>query len=125
MLAKQHRLASGRDFRAVFTGGTTYTHRLLVLKVLPRRDDRPSRFGFSASAKLGAVAKNRAKRVLREAVRLLCGRLQQSGYDAVLIARPPMVKTGLAEVMRVVEGLFRKAGRLGVGERAEGNRPGG
>lgn len=112
-MPKEHRLTSRRDFKAVFDRGGTYVQRLLVLKVLQKRKEEPARFAFSASSKAGkAVQRNRAKRLIREAVRLLDGQIRQTGYDAVLIARPPVVNLGLAEVSRVVEELFRKAGLL-------------
>jgi ribonuclease P protein component len=113
VLQKEHRLTSGRDFKAIFAGGKAFTNRLIVLKVMPSRDEQPSRFGFLTSSKLGkSVVRNRAKRLLREAVRLLQGRLQQTGYDAVLIARPGVPEASFEVVSKAVEELFRKAGRL-------------
>ena len=112
MLPRQHRLASSRDFKTVFASGRTYVHRLFILKVLPTAGERPTRFAFSTSAKLGkAVARNRAKRLLREAVRLLGGRVRQ-GRDVVLVARPPMRDAKLGEVLRAVEELFQKVSLL-------------
>ncbi|HUV05970.1 MAG TPA: ribonuclease P protein component [Armatimonadota bacterium] len=118
MLSRQHRLASSRDFKIVFADGRTYVHRLFILKVLPTAEEQPSRFAFSTSAKLGsAVVRNRAKRLLREAVRLLGSRVKQRGRDAVLIARPPMRDAKLGEVLRAVEEQFQKAGLLEDSER--------
>ncbi|MCX6374933.1 MAG: ribonuclease P protein component, partial [Armatimonadetes bacterium] len=113
VLQKQHRLTRTRDFKATFAGGRTFVHRLIVLKVLDREDERPSRFGFVVSANLGkAVSRNRARRLLREAVRLLGDRVQPSGCDAVLIARRPAREADFAEASQAVELLFRKAGLL-------------
>lgn len=113
MLPRQHRLASSRDFRRVFADGRTYVHRLFILKVLPTAEEQPSRFAFSTSAKLGkAVVRNRAKRLLGEAVRLLGGQVKQRGRDVVLVARPPIWDARLDEILRAVEELFRKAGLL-------------
>lgn len=120
MLAKEHRLTSSRDFKAVYAGGRTYVHRLLVLKVLPRNREQPSRFGFSTSSKLGnAVVRNRAKRMLREVVRLMGERVKQQGRDAILIARPPVREARMEDIRRVVEELFRKAGLLEPPDRIE------
>jgi len=122
VLPKQRRLTSSREFKAVFAGGRAYSHRLLVLKVLRAKGEQPGRYAFTTSAKIGkAVSRNRARRVLGEAVRLLRDRLEPCGYDAVLIARPPMREANLAEVSRVVEELFRKAGLFRTRERAEEN----
>ena len=113
MLQKQHRLTSRRDFKTAFAGGRTYVHKLLVMKVLPTSGERPSRFAFSASAAMGnAAIRNRARRLLRESVRLLGSQLKQRGYDVVLIARPPVCDVGLAEVDQAVRELSRKAGLL-------------
>lgn len=113
MLTRQHRLGSSREFKAVFSGGKTYAHRLLILKVLPTASDKPSRFAFSSSAKLGnSVARNRAKRLLRESLRLMKGRVKLYGYDAILIARPSSRDAHITEVRRAVESLLREAGML-------------
>lgn len=113
MLPKRRRLTRGRDFKTVFSGGRTYVHKLIVLKVLPKRRDQVSRFGFVTSSQLGkAVLRNRAKRLLREAVRLLSDKIEPKGYDAVLVARPPMREVGVAEVSRAVEKLFERAGLI-------------
>lgn len=118
-MPKEHRLTSSRDFKAVFAGGRTYVHRLIVLKVLPKSRNLPSRFGFSTSSKLGhAVVRNRAKRLLREAVRLEGERVAQVGRDVVLIARPPIREARLDDVRRAIEELFRKAGLLAAMEQA-------
>jgi ribonuclease P protein component len=53
------------------------------------RDDRPLvRAGFTATRRIGgAVVRNRAKRRMREAARLLLPQLARPGFDYVFIAR--------------------------------------
>lgn len=52
------------------------------------RDEAPARFGFTATKKLGnAVVRNRIRRRLREAVRLVAPEQARAGCDYVLIAR--------------------------------------
>lgn len=113
MLQKQQRLTRRREFKAVFAGGRTYVHRLLILKVLRRRDEQPGRFGFVTSANVGkAVVRNRAKRLIREAVRLLGDQTRSTGSDIVIIARPPAREATFAEISQAIQELFRKAGLL-------------
>ena len=121
MLRKEQRLTRRGDFKATFAGGKTCVHRLLVMRSLRRRDERPTRFGFVTSANLGkAVTRNRAKRLIREAVRLLGERVSPSGHDVVFIARPPIRDAAFADVSRAVEDLLWRGGLLsGRGSAAE------
>lgn len=60
-----------------------------LLQARNRGDDGPARVGFTCSKKLGnAVARNRAKRRLREVARLGLPGLARAGWDYVLIGRP-------------------------------------
>lgn len=61
----------------------------VVIQARPRDDDRPLvRAGFTATKRIGgAVQRNRAKRRMREAARLLLPDLGRPGFDYVFIAR--------------------------------------
>jgi ribonuclease P protein component len=61
-----------------------------LLQARARDDGKPTvRVGFTASKKIGnAVARNRAKRRLREVMRAVLPKLAQPGWDYVLVARP-------------------------------------
>jgi ribonuclease P protein component len=59
-----------------------------VIQIRPRNDDGPMRVGFTCSKKVGnAVARNRAKRRLREIARLVLPQHGADGTDYVLIGR--------------------------------------
>jgi ribonuclease P protein component len=61
----------------------------LGLQAHDRADAGPVRVGFTCSKKVGnAVARNRAKRRLREVARLILADHGQQGWDYVLIGRP-------------------------------------
>lgn len=75
----------------MYRHGRPYRSDLLVLRVL-RTDRSLSRFGFAVGRALGnAVARNRVKRRLREAVRSLP---VAPGWDVVLNARRGAAEAG-------------------------------
>ena len=65
-----------------------------VLQSRNRKDDAPMRVGFTCSKKVGnAVARNRAKRRLREIARLILPISGHPGHDYVLIGRANVTAT--------------------------------
>ena len=87
MPARPPRLKQRREFQRVAGKGLRAARPGLVLQALPA-PGQPVRVGFTATKKLGnAVARNRAKRRLREAARLMLGAGQAEGFDLVLICR--------------------------------------
>ncbi len=83
-----------------------------VLQLLHQGGDAPLRVGYTATKKLGnAVARNRARRRLKEAARLTFPSLDLTGIELVLVCRqdtatlpfPALcagLKTALAEATR-------------------------
>ena len=60
----------------------------LVLQALKRPDDAPARLGFTVTRKVGnAVVRNRTRRRLKEAARLVLAETPVTGHDLVLIGR--------------------------------------
>ncbi|MEL7099672.1 MAG: ribonuclease P protein component [Pseudomonadota bacterium] len=65
-----------------------------ILQIRDRGDDGPPRVGFTCSKKVGnAVARNRAKRRLREVARLELPTCAAPGHDYVLIGRAGVTAT--------------------------------
>jgi ribonuclease P protein component len=70
------------------------------------------RYGMIAGRRLGkAVRRNRARRLVREAMRRLCGRLQP-GWDLVVVIRSGVVGASAGEVQSELDLLARRAGLL-------------
>ena len=95
------RLRPRGEFERVRQNGRSWPHRFFVLIVLARTErlDVPSGVGIAAGKKLGgAVARNRFKRKLREAVRQVYPNIQ-SGVDMILIARAPIAEATAAQIL--------------------------
>lgn len=61
----------------------------VIIQARQRDDSEAVRSGFTASKKVGnAVARNRAKRRMREVARALLPELAKAGHDYVFIAKP-------------------------------------
>ena len=81
-------LSNRADFLRAARGHRVSTHAFL-LQAWDRGDQGPVRVGFTCSKKVGnAVARNKAKRRLREIARLVLPDEAHRGYDFVLVGRP-------------------------------------
>ena len=82
------RLKRRAEFLRVASKGRKAPVHGLVLQALARDDAGPARIGFTVTKKVGnAVVRNRTKRRLREAARLLLLTAPVRGVDLVLIGR--------------------------------------
>ncbi len=80
------RIRRGSEFDAVFGEGASASDGLLVVHALPNSGPEP-RLGLAVGKALGgAVARNRVKRLLREAFRLRRADLPP-GHDLVVVPR--------------------------------------
>ena len=107
------RLKTRAEFLHV-RGGARFGAPSLVLQARQRaaaegEDRAVARFGFTATKDLGgAVVRNRARRRLKEAVRLMGPAHAAQGYDYVLIAREGTVQRRFAELINDLERALAK-----------------
>ncbi len=106
----RRRLRTAAEFDAVFKRGVRISGRLFLLVVAPN-GTRAHRLGLAVSRRVGgAVARNRAKRLLRESFRRLAGPAG-SGVDIVVVAHKELVACGQAEVDRELGERLRRIPR--------------
>lgn len=92
------RLRRRADFLAAATGPRARGDAFVV-QMRRRNDNAPARVGFTVSRKVGnAVLRNRARRRLREMVRLAPADALARGHDYVLVARRPALKTAFDQL---------------------------
>jgi len=102
------RLTSTMDIKRVRRSGKSYAHPLMVLIIKPSELGR-SRFAVSAGRSVGkAVQRNRAKRMLREAIRPLIVSIT-TGWDIVLIARQPQSSASFQDTQMALIELLQRA----------------
>lgn len=109
-MERRDRLRRSADFERARREGRPWNHSLFVLIAAPNEVGR-TRIGVVAGRKMGdAVARNRAKRLLREAARRLYPHLAP-GWDLILIARSPILD---AKEPQVEAALGEVAGKAGI-----------
>lgn len=70
------------------------------------------RFGFTVTRKLGpAVVRNRIRRRLREALRLLPPGLARDGWDYVVVARPAVAALSFVTLQQLLSTAFDRLDR--------------
>ncbi|MDX1378275.1 MAG: ribonuclease P protein component [Anaerolineales bacterium] len=115
-MQRRFRLTRSEDFKRVRRSGKSYAHPLVVLIV--KKSDQPRvRVGVAAGRSVGtAVARNRAKRLLREAIRTMIPNMAPrdtedgaSGLDMILIARARLASASLQETRQAVQNLLQRA----------------
>lgn len=110
-MQRRYRLRHRDDFQHLRREGTVYRHSGLTLSVAPGPQSH-NRYGVITAKYLGnAVTRNRVRRQLREAARLLHPRLQQ-GYDLVIIARPDLIGKPFTSIQRILSRMCERAGLL-------------
>ena len=105
-------LSSPKDFAAVQGSGLSKSNTLFTARFL-RTDLETTRFGLSTGRKLGgAVVRNRVRRRLREALRVMAPSFQP-GWDVLIIARPAIVEADHETLVGALRRLLHRGGVLG------------
>ena len=114
-MQRKFRLTRSEDFKRVRRSGKSYAHPLVVL-IVQTHDKRSNpvgqpriKVGVAAGRTVGtAVYRNRAKRLLREAMRTLMPSIAP-GLDLILIARSGLVSATLDDARRALINLLQRA----------------
>lgn len=126
MPVSEHPISLGRlKKRAEFLrarGGRSWRASSLVLQAKKQSQadgaGGVARFGFTATKRLGnAVTRNRARRRLKETVRIAAGKLARPGYDYVVIARDGALTHSFSEIEKDLHAAFDRVHK-GSSERA-------
>ncbi len=102
-------IKENRDFKKGYKKGESYISSLAVIYVIKNRYNH-LRIGITASKKIGnAVKRNRARRLIKESVRLLD--IDKSlGYDLIFVARSKTTFSNMQRVKNEIEYNLKKAG---------------
>jgi ribonuclease P protein component len=112
--SSKHRLQHALQFQAVYAAKVRESRGPLTVFALPNDLGHP-RLGLSVGRKVGiAPRRNRVKRLLREAFRLMQHDLPR-GYDVVINVRPHEAAT-LADYQRMLSAALVKLHRKWSGE---------
>ena len=104
------RLRRRGDFQRAYQDGKSFHGTFLVL-VLFSSGKTATRTAVVASGKVGnAVARNRSKRLLREAYRQLRDRVRLGGLDLILVARRGCKEAQMGQVVQELSDLYKTAG---------------
>lgn len=88
MCAAVPTIKASADFQRISRQGKKWTFPAFIFQALRSEGDAPFRLGLTVSRKVGnAVVRNRAKRRLREMVRLAAPQPRLAGWSIVLIGR--------------------------------------
>lgn len=104
-------LKTNSDFRRAYMRGKSYTNPALVTYVIKNRAGL-CRIGITASKKIGnAVQRNRARRVIREAFRMIDIPIK-GNYDIVFVARTKTVFKKSTDIYPIMISSLSQAGLI-------------
>ena len=110
------RLRHRREFLAAARGLKVPREGFVLQAVARKEPERAATLGlgFTVTRKIGnAVTRNRARRRLREALRLTLPGPARAGVDYVVVARPGALDCPFAKLQADLVGAFAQAARRG------------
>jgi ribonuclease P protein component len=111
-LAAPGRLTRRAEFLRAAAKGRKAPMPGLVLQALARDDEGPARLGFTVTKKIGnAVIRNRTRRRLKEAARIVLAEQPVAGVDLVLIGRE---RTAVRDFAALQDDVRRALAKVGV-----------
>ena len=110
VVKKLHTVRNSRQFRQVYEQGQKF-HTSLFSVFIQKTQGNERRVGITVTRKVGnAVIRNRCKRRIREALRILFGEsVSMPGFDLVVNAKSSLIE---AEFGQIVEALAKVIGRF-------------
>ena len=122
MLPRTQRLTREREYRAVYDRGRASRNPALVCLALAVPGE-PTRVGVVASKKVGdAVRRNRAKRRLRSALRLVWPEVSP-GWHVVVVATAATVTLDFGDLVETLRQALREVGILSATEAFHDSEP--
>ncbi|MDI2090082.1 ribonuclease P protein component [Commensalibacter oyaizuii] len=105
------RLKKRIQFLNVAVNGRKIPTSGLVLQILHRNDNEPSRVGFTVTKRVGnAVVRNRVKRRLRAVMQEVAKDFSYNGIDMVMIGRKTTFSRPYQAIVKDLVYALRKAG---------------
>jgi len=110
MLAGKYGLKGYKNFKRVEKEGKIFQSNSFGVSFFKRGDKETSLFGFIVSNKISpeSTLRNRAKRALKEAVRLNLARIRP-GFDVIFLAKQKILRQSTEVIMREVKEALNKA----------------
>ena len=109
MLTRPNRLNRKQDFDRLFNAGKAVHETVLSLRAAPN-DSQQTRLGFSCGKRVGgAVIRNRARRRLQEAARILLSDIPP-GWDILLTVQPKGALASTSEFGVTLRRLLQRRG---------------
>ncbi len=108
MLPKENRLKKKKEFEMVFKNGRSIKGQDFFLKYLGNGTNK-TKIGFVVSKKVSkkAVERNKTKRRLREAFRIIDEEMKD-GISIVVVAYPSLKARKFSEIRQEIEGALKK-----------------